>query len=1042
MPRRLLICRTRAHQRARLREVDARVWTFSELKEHLCAWAALKSGVGRDNLGARLLAAATLADDGALVPRLAPALDALRQELVHARVGAAALLEVLDPDGKADGVDDEDSPDGSNDQGRMAEVRRLLVQVQRVERGLRQHHVDDDAGALQRALGLLNRGERPGFLRGVGVIVVEDLLEATTLEVETLRALALSTSVQMRLPVDDVPQRDALAGIDAVFRAVEATPSFELSSWNISGTGPLAPFRAALLGGSAEVVIRDAPVALRLCADAAAEALLVSGVVAAWARPTDEGVRPTIAVAVRDDRHVSTFIDALQRHGLPVRRRRRAVIESPAARLVLDIAALRLDGAPRERLLAVLTNPSRTHCLGTDEGARVLSTLRQAAARRDVEDLTRPSGGYRHRLLRLRDRSPEKTNDVAAALGGIEPVLALSESLPLLGTLSLHLAAWLRMTRDVVAPGRVLGGAEVLEIIARLNAGVARVGLPVGSVNLHAFVRIVERELLQQPWLDDDVDADVDDDAVEVLTLPDLCGRSFDHVAIARVVEGELPKPPGRGGLLGDSDRSRLNRLLGKRVLRLSEEEHLGDGGSASTGLEGAWWLTALHAARHSLLLTAPRLDVRGREHAPGAFFLDASRVLGCSPDELFARGQAGAAIEVAEDPRQALIRRARAVVAEHNDGGVVDDVSPLAVRALLYARMVKERERWFRRPDLSHEQRRAPFAFAVDKARMARAFGASFGLQEKKPLTPTRLEALADCRMYGFVQQVLRLDVDAEAGNAIEARAQGTLGHDVLERFYGERKQLKVPLSRMNGDDRRRLLHIVDDQATPLLAGKATGHLAALGAAVAFLKRTLLRVCVTLARHPPVADVEPVDFELQIGATVRGRPPALGSVSVEVSPGRKLWIGGVIDRVDEGSGGRAVIDYKTMTSSRVKEKASSSALLETHFQLFVYLRLLEHWRPTHPSVQLHGHLVSLKDGGTSKDIAAVADLRERVLDDGREDGLARAIGRVVLPILEGTLPPDANDRCSDCRLQRVCRVPQEGGYASDPDEGGNEDSS
>ncbi|MDP2341603.1 MAG: PD-(D/E)XK nuclease family protein [Deltaproteobacteria bacterium] len=1012
--RRLLICRTRAHQRARLRDVDARVWTFGDLKERLCAWGALKGGVARDDLGARLLAAAALcddSDDGALLPRLAPALDALRQELVHARTDALTLLDALGPDDDAD-----------NEQGRMAEVRRLLTRVRRVEIGLKAANVDDDSLALDRARGFLARGDRPGFLAGVSAVVVEDALEATALEVEVLRALSISVPVEVRLPIDDVAKRESLLGVDAVFRAIEATPGLEVSSWNLSGDGPLAPFRAALFGGGDVVV--DAPVSVRLCTDAAAEALLVAGVVAAWRRSSR-----SIAVAVRDERQVPTFLDALRRHGLPVRRRRRSLIESPAARLLMDLAALRLDGAPRERLLAVLTNPARRACLGTDDGARVLSTLRKAAARRDVEDQTKPSGGYRHRLLRLRDRDPERTADVAFALAAIEPVLATAHTMPLRGSLAGHLAAWLRLTRDVVDEARGLGGAEVLEIVARLNAGVARVGLPPAAVDLHALLRLVERELVHQPWLDDDVD--VDDDAVEVLTVPELCGRRFDHLAIARVVEGELPQPPGRAGLLGDTDRARLNRLLGKKVLRLAEEERLGDASSTSTGLEGCWWLTALETARVSLLLTAPRVDVRGREHAPSAFLLDAVRVLGRSPDELEASGEAGAAVDVAEDPRQRLTRQARSVA----DDDAVIDVGDLAVRARLASRMVKERARWFRRTDLPHEQRRAPYAFAVDKARVARAFGGSFGLLEKKPLTPTRLEAMAECRMHGFVQQVLRLDVDPEAGNAIEARVQGTLGHNVLERFYAERKAQRVPLTRMNGADSKRLLQIVDDEAAPLLAGKTTGHLPALGAAVEFLKRTLLRVTMTLARRPAVEGVEPVDFELQIGATVGGRPPTLGSVAVEVIPGRKLWIGGVIDRVDEGSGGRAVVDYKTMSSSRVKQKASSSSLLQTHFQLFVYLRLLEHWRPTHPSVQLHGHLISLKDGGTSKDIGLLADLRARVMDDERADSLGRAIGRVVLPILDGTLPPDANDRCTDCRLQRVCRVPNEGIYASDPDE-------
>ncbi len=87
----------------------------------------------------------------------------------------------------------------------------------------------------------------------------------------------------------------------------------------------------------------------------------------------------------------------------------------------------------------------------------------------------------------------------------------------------------------------------------------------------------------------------------------------------------------------------------------------------------------------------------------------------------------------------------------------------------------------------------------------------------------------------------------------------------------------------------------------------------------------------------------------------------------------------------------------------------------------------------------MHGYLLSLKDGTTSPDIAQTHDLRERVTDDSRADSLGQAIGRVVLPILQGTLPPDAGVRCAECRLQRVCRVPLEGVFEHDPDESDDE---
>jgi RecB family exonuclease len=275
---------------------------------------------------------------------------------------------------------------------------------------------------------------------------------------------------------------------------------------------------------------------------------------------------------------------------------------------------------------------------------------------------------------------------------------------------------------------------------------------------------------------------------------------------------------------------------------------------------------------------------------------------------------------------------------------------------------------------------------------------------------------------------------------DAIEARVAGTFAHTVLERFYKDRAVHRVPIARFVDADKARLGAVIDEETTRTLA-VASGHPAALAAALRFMRATLLRVVSAVSAQPPVDGVEPTDFELQIGTRAEGRPADLPAVPIEIGAGRRIWIGGIIDRVDEGPGARAVVDYKTMSAARVRGKTAPAMLFEHHFQLLVYLRLLEAHRPTTSSVSLHGYLLSLKDGTSSPDIATTPDLRARVLDDSRDDSLGRAIGQVVLPVLQGTLPPDAGARCADCRLQRVCRVPLEGAFEPDPDEGDEESS-
>ena len=1031
----LIVCRTRAHQRSLLRGDGfgvsrALIWTYSDLWERLAVWACLKHGVARDELAARQLAAAVLANAGegasAVLPRLAPALDALRRELVTAGTSSHELSAALDDEGDHD----------DDAVGRRGDVRRLLRLVGAVETGLTVRGIVDDELARRRALDLLRSGARPRSLAGLQQITLHLPIDLTPLDTELVMALAAVAHIDAILPVDDAVGRHAVSGAEPLFRRLEgahqsgSVGTVDVVTDGVVGDGPLAPFRAALFGKG---VVPDAPVSVVLAADAEEQSRLVVSTITAWRRTHPSH---TIAVTARRQESLQTVVQALQRDGIPVRRRRRTLLESPAARLLLDMAALRTDGMPRDRLIAVLLNQARRDTLHANDAARVLTTLRRAAVRRDHEDVTQPDGGYRRRLLQLGRRDVAAVADVDFALRTIEPVMQLACSLPTSARLSVHFDAWLSLARRIVDDGRSLGGAEVFEVVARLAAGARRVGDPTAAIELLALTRLIEEELSRQPWLDDDVD--VGDLAVETLTLPELAGREVDLLLVVQAVEGQLPQPSAQqASLLNDVDRMHLNGALGRRALPTAERTEKGAAGieGVDGGLEGLWWLLGLKAARHGLVLMAPRREARGRELAPSAFLLDAARALGVSPAALHAQPVAGAPLPRATDRRQRRLSRARALV---NAVVGVDDVSAAdvaLVETFNHARvMANEREQWFAHPERPHAARRAPYAFAVDDKRIARSFGNAFGLHASRPLTPTRLEGLAGCRMHGFVQHVLKLDVDREAGNAIEARVAGTFAHTVFERFYLDRATHRIPVSRFERNDRLRLAAIIDEETTRALQ-TASGHLPALRAALRFMKTSLIRVVATVSAAPPVDGVQPRDFELQIGVntstTTAVGPPA----PISIGGGRTIFLGGIIDRVDEGPGGRVVIDYKTMSAARVKEKAAPSTLFESHFQLLVYLRLLEHHRPTTPDTPLHGYLLSLKDGAASKDIHATDSLRLRVLDDRREDSLGQAIGRVINPILDGTLPPDAGGRCTECRLQRVCRVPQEGSYHLDPDE-------
>lgn len=1084
-PARLVVVRDRAHARDVPPEVartagGVRVWTHAELFERLATWALLGPEAGgeliRDDRAPLWAAAASLARGDALLPRIAHDADDLRRALAHGGATAVEVARAL-PDDAA---------------GRVDQLQGLFSRLADAERRLADARRVDGAQALRLAAQRLARGEVPASLRVFAAIELHDLVEPSDLELLCVTSLARAgVPVRATLPVDPLG-RGLLAGVEPVLRRLEAchdAPALELDLLDVTeatevsdvsevtdvaevtdvtdvtdGTAAgLVAFANAFYGqGTAPA----APVEVSLPADEAAEAREVAAVVAAWRRGRASGRPPRIAVALRTlDAQAARIADALEGHGLPVRLPRRPLLETPAGRLLVDVVALARDGAPRDRLLAVLTSPALVGALSSSEGARVLRVLRRSAARGDVEDEGRPTGGYRHRLERYRagQDDPAERADVDATLAHVERALGFAARLPHKAPLVAHVEALALLAEEIfddgaAGGGTALGCAEVKDLLAESRAAcVAVARASDGDTALAAFATLLGRALERAQGPAPPVD---DDDAVEVLPLPLVWGRRFDHVVVAGLVEGKIPRGERKERLLGDADRALVNRAVGRPVLRLLDDDPLERSPvPRAQALEPLWMLGALRAASSSVLLTAPRRDARGRELPPSVFLLEAVRALGVEPSA--AGAGAGRRFSREPSPREHAVR-----VATLRARGLLDDehaaaagVAPaLLSRVDLFRRMAAERARFFftkaRVPEGAPVSRafaaaRGAFAFAVDPARIERVFSSSFGLSPDRPLTPTRLEGLAECRMHGFLQHVLKVDIDPPAGNAADARVIGTLAHAVMERFFEERRASRVPAALVTEADRRRVRALLAEEAAPLLAGRATGHLGAIQAQIGWLETALVRAVSMLAREPKVPGVEPVEFEVQIGARQGDRAPDLPSVPLvlptEDGGSRTLWLGGIIDRVDEtpgssssGSGGqraRAVIDYKTASTGSVRRKAHRDALFETHFQLLLYLRLLEHHRPSGADTELHGYLVSLRDGTTSDDVHAVPALRARVLDDARPDGLAAGVGRVVLPILEGTLPPDAGSRCESCRLQRVCRVPLAAEFAPDLDD-------
>ncbi len=984
--------------------------TFEEFLERVRLITFVRHAALVRNDDARLWAAALeLARQSPWGARLAVELARLSRGFTDERVGLSEVVPRLAGQGAR--------------QESIADLLKLAGRVQgRMERSL----FVDRSYALALAM---DEVEIPPSLLRYRAVRIDKVVEPTRTELSCVLGLA-----DRGLPLEYVLPLDVGGGFSPAVRWIAdeiekhyEAPHLELFHEPLGEGSPTRDFVETWYTSAVtdEALTADLPVRVERVSTAAKEARRIAGVVSHWARTADEA--PRIAVLLRNlDKSADRIEDELSAFGLDVRRREgRPLLDTPAGRALLDLFELRRDGAPRDQVLALLSRIAYRHRAAPETLGRVARALRTAVARADAEDSTRPEGGYRHRLERfLQGNARDEEKDRARmALDLVEATMLDVRRIKRRATLRAYLQCARSLAEEALVEAEGAGTTAVRETLdeaERTVEALLKDGDDEGVVELSAFTRLLERVLAEQktrPAPERNLGA------VEMMSLPAAFGLRFDYVVIADCVHQKLPSPERKNPLFPDADKILVNKSLGQRVLWLDEADSIEPGAVAPRqALELLWFKSAAAAADKGLLITASVRDEKGRERAVSDFFEASLIALGAEPGA----AQAGPAFAVDAHPKEATLALGRALKDQLVKGEplvIDDDRAGLVARTV---QMVQERTKFFAaRPG---EDKSAPFAFRVDAARVHEQYGHLLGLKEERPLTPTRLEALAQCPFKGFVEHMAKVDTNPEGGQDADARVLGSLAHKVLERYYRSRKERQVAIKTYNADEKARLLALVDEEAAPLLAGKETGHLAALSANIDWLKMSLSRTVANLARTPPVPDVVPLKFEGNIGVHKRGAPPpAAPAVPIEVS-GRTLYIGGEIDRVDASppsEDGRrkalVVVDYKNSTGQAVRSKVWSKKILTEHFQLPLYLRLVAHgMKKGRP--ELYAYLVSLRDGEASDVLGKDGQLTRRVLDDHAEDGLAHGLGRVLDPLFEGRIEARPSRTCRFCRLARACK--------------------
>ncbi len=931
-------------------------------------------------------------------------------------------------------------------------IHWLAVVWRRTDAVLSKQHLVDPADQLWGARDELLRVGVPPWLRRYSKIVVRHVHDFFPARLQFFRALAVACQraqigLEIHWPATFVDQTDLFV-TDAI-RQMEA----EWQSLSVELLADELVDRCAADPGEKSVSIASfsAPNQKKEIQEIARRI---------WRLIQAGAAADSIAVVARNvDASSELYRAAFDALGIPLRYRVSAPLwATTPGRMALALYDLSERDFPADQVAEFLMLQGGEDL--SDVSARALAIFQAAAIRNNRIGASAERGAYAERLAQLQARTRSRGRIRDAAIDSIDELtqatihlIDVCQSLPSDATVAAHCAAWRRALANLKfhVPKKPRASGDLNPSVARsieyrlaefqaaTEALSQFVEVLSSSIALSGLESVTISKLQWSRWLYSfgvDVRVQVGtpvSGAVRLIEFSQIAGHRFDHLFIAQLVDGSIPRSAPAPFLVSDDDAVRVNRAARRRIFRtrvrdneMSESLHVAE--------DRLLFAMALASAEQSITLSGARLDVTNREQSPSPFW-EALKTQKKIRDHSIVGYRHIPHFTEAATENDFRLRTALLHCSPPSTRIDAGDKFKVASRWLVD-------EPWFQEVRTLTDIENERFRFFLNASHPSSPWTGRLTGQAKsilqrrldfsseRSISAAELQTWATCPFKGFASFVLGIRPMDEASEEVTAATRGTYWHELLRQVVSVLEATgRLGSPSMSEAEIRRAIDDAVGQVAPQLASRVSlGHPAVWEIVASRSTDLLVQFLLNREAVLPLEAARPTHHELRFGGAHSPEENRLIEIAPDGPDETLVRLNGKIDRIDLADGLVAVIDYKTT----VKEPGVlKSELFVTDFQMPIYL-LVAH--VLFPDRKPNAFWLGLVDQKT-RSLDAVFQNESSILRSidvspaGRtealrnsEPNLANAVHQLLGRLRTGDLGPRSRS-CDYCDFASVCRI-------------------